>query len=253
MRKTILFLLLAMLAGCSNDHEVIETTEVARETGPSLQPSIETNEPVRIEEPFALFDLTIIEGENPYALPSTGILSVEEATEMIADYIWEVLGINISGKWLEITYVRPLGLTRSYWSAWVLEDQQALEQFQPSFRAMIDAYTGERIDIYNFYDTESRPWGYDSWPVPSIEESAYYKEVALGYAKRHFDFTEIETIDFHPDWAFNVAGTLTFFAIDERGRVADITIQLGTGRLMFLSTQNNDINQSFQTPAGGVG
>ena len=249
--KWALCLLLALLAGCDNENEIQELPSAATNTELLTEP-IEAEDSELAEE-FSLENLILLEDANPYAERSENILTAKEAAQMMAYYIWEMFGVNINGRVLNISYTSPLALARSYWHGMVAEDEETLEELSLIFMLMIDAYTGERIDIINFYGIEPRPWGYEGWPVPSIEESEAYMEIARGYAQAHFDFTEVESIELHPTWAFNPAGTLTFLAADERGRVADITIQLGTGRLMTFLTQSNDIDGNLQVPSGGIG
>lgn len=237
MKKYFLSVLmgLGILLGCSQPSEATQLTESDLYGQDELELEVQ-----EIEKTVKVHELTIVEYINTYFEKPVGILDVEEAAMIGASYIWDVLGINIDGKVLDISYTHPPGLNRSYWHALIAENKEDFERGQFVLSFMIDAFTGERVDIANSFDIDQREWGYAGWEFPNSQEVETYMEIAKTYVRDHFEFTEVIGIEPHPDFLFSAGGTLTFRAIDEKERVAEIMVQMGSGRLMFIRTQNND-------------
>ena len=137
------------------------------------------------------------------------------------------------------------------------------EEPRQLFSFSIDAITGERISLLKItpelFTSENRRdllhANQDLIPatIDNIEE---YKNAALDFAKRHFNNTEIVSIEFDrafpallgkDDSGYVVVQTirLDFLATDSTGREAEIMILSGTMDLHSINTHHNDMIPGF--------
>ena len=187
-------------------------------------------------------------------------LTPEEAAEIGAKYIWEMLGEDIDGKIVEMVYFSFPSSTRAYWQGTVADSKAELENFDAQYQFEIDAISGERVGISRFANVNR----YSEVRILPMEEVAKLIEkysaqsdefmpIAEEYAQRHFNNTKVENIE------FTFAGSrivgvahITFTAVDETGREAIITIDFYERQLMNLATQHNDIVPGFNAETDGT-
>jgi len=238
-------------------------------------------------------DLTVV-GED-WGNPDVNAMSREEAAEIGAQYIWEVFGESIDGKYVKmLTNIRPR--TREYWCGSVSVEEFPLlfgqyyslygveitEEMVNEMRRIgnmssppeifsfvIDAVTGERINISRGYDSgdmdialeqemaqdeESRmAMGMLFQTVQPPEDITEYAQDAMDFAQRHFSGTQVVSVEFESvgvapggfgrDSDGNIFvkyRALTFLVTDSIGREAYVGIHETNG-LMYISTEHNDI------------
>jgi len=212
-----------------------------------------------------------IEGRD--LIPSANALSPEAAAQIGAQYILDVIGECIDGSTVWLHYSSMPSMTRSFWRGSVIPSDST-DLNETTFGFVLDAVTGERIDIFNatnqlegqmaltetiqnalmearrnmdpdrFY--ELRAGG------PPPQQLDAHIEAATKYAERHFVKTEIVSVEFlgavatHFDIDANgnlvvLGRQITFAVTDNTGRVADVTIGEETLTLIRISTQHNDL------------
>jgi len=212
-----------------------------------------------------------IEGRD--LIPSANALPPETAAQIGAQYILDVLGECIDGSTVWLHYSSMPSMTRSFWRGSVIASEST-DLNDTMFAFVLDAITGERIDIFNatnqlegqmalteeiqnalmearrnmdpdrFYELRT-----GGPPPPQLNA---HIEAATKYAARHFVKTEIVSVEFlgtvatHFDVDANgnlvvIGRQITFAVIDSTGRVADVTIGEETLTLIRISTQHNDL------------
>ena len=142
---------------------LLPQTEIINEADTALY-EIENGEqlyyPQLVTEPlipaFSPPTITIVENQwrrNMVTEIPAYVLSVEEAVQIGALYIWDVFGIHIDGLYVDMQYVTWPGNSRTYWDGTVSDRPDLFdvwidvpEEFPP-IRFMIDAVTGMRVDI----------------------------------------------------------------------------------------------------------
>lgn len=192
----------------------------------------------------------------------TNAMPMEEATQIGARYIWDVLGEDLEGKNVFMSYQAQPSSTRTHWVGMVSNDGIR----ESSFEFTIDAISGERISIIRLHCS-------DEGAVPrtatreQINERLqttpanieHYTQFAWQFAGLHFHATDVESVVFNnlsvgafrnnntrsqEDFDANIITytetLLHFTAIDENGRNAMLSISMETGKLISLHTQRND-------------
>jgi len=196
---------------------------------------------------------------------SANALSPEKAAELGARYIWEVLGENVDGRTIYMSYQTQRHTARTYWSGSVTigENREAIIMFN------IDSVSGERISI-NDTRREETNLPERTMTMGELLESENttpdniepYAELAREFAQKHFHISDVVDIEFSSmqpvivdrgDRDAGVSAILTyrerllrFNATDERGRVALVIISMDTHRLHQISTQRNDVVPGFE-------
>lgn len=123
-----------------------------------------------VETEAAVFtqpNITVIQGElqPPQAIPANAI-SIDEAAQLGAKYIWDVFGTHIEGLYVEMTYIMMPGFTRPFWigtvsderpvnldfATFMYENDDCLDAWVgamvlPLYSFRLDAITGMRIDV----------------------------------------------------------------------------------------------------------
>jgi len=191
-----------------------------------------------LREGFVMPNLTLLDDHlaayvEPITVPASA-MSVEEAMEIGAKYIWDVFGANIDGMYIIMRYSDWESNTRTYWSGLIgrcpdafvwAEDNQ---NFGWSFSFMIDAVTGMRVDIDNgipgiitsdYTEEDIVNWRQavmDSgfWEMDAYEKKAYlgltaeeleaYMEKALDLATRHFNNSEVVDLRLGNTWGTGI-------------------------------------------------
>lgn len=234
-------------------------------------------------------------------------LPLDEAAQIGAQYIYDIFGKCIDGMYVELSFMgSERHMTRNIWSGVVsdrdrgtlermAQSNQLTEEFQArvdagecprdvrmnmedlsifdtytpgDFYFMIDAVTGERIDIsrpsrgsFNFSIDESRAlheylerrWGRDTSAAFVAEISPRTQEelghIARDYGQRHFVNTTVTYVEFAGAWAsFILSGNNTFDRVvyvsfvvtDSTGRVASVAVALESHTVSAISTMRND-------------
>ena len=227
--------------------------------------------------------LTVVESQENN--PSPNALSAERASLFGAMYIWDMFGESIDGTYVDMWYQVWPSHTRAYWFGHVAESREALMNSQFLYSFLVDAVTGERIDImrveityrsdvvqaalneqvlrgdygrnvggagdtifdaiFNLRENQQMP--------ERLDEQA---QIAKEIAQRHFTTSLVDNAEFI---SFGVAGLdldesgnliitshiLTFNVADGTGRIATVAFNEETGELFSLSTQMNDVIPGF--------
>jgi hypothetical protein len=206
-------------------------------------------------------------------LNNINTLSAEQAAELGAQYIWEVLGENIDGKTVYMSYSILPSNTKFYWVGMVMDASKEVGSTRESFiQFTINAVSGERTGIHDMQKNET------DLPVKSMTLGEYneflaaapanigkYEQLAKEYAQKHFNLTDVkDDITFNGMQVVTANGDrnsnnniilyrdtlLSFTVADQRGRGAKITISMETDKLYSLTTQHNDFMPGFEHDYG---
>ncbi|MCL2202082.1 MAG: hypothetical protein FWB75_08965, partial [Oscillospiraceae bacterium] len=81
------------------------------------------------------------------------ILTMDEAAQIAARYIWDVFGACIDGMYVQLMYSNWPGVSRAYWNGTVASSAELLDRtsddFEFKYFFFIDAETGMRVNISN--------------------------------------------------------------------------------------------------------
>jgi len=235
---------------------------------------------------FEVPNLTVLASElmnqHQNNVPSAVAMSMEEAANIGAEYIWDIFGECIDGMYVQMLFGAWASNSREYWIGNVFPSKEAMEPgaagiAEAEFGFMIDAVTGMRVDIRpamrqmsdeevelhrQWRASEGRwEWGF-AWQEKTREEQLTYLgvtmadiepylEIARGYAARHFGASPLayETEYFGVIVTMGetvndtVLGGISYRIEDSTGREALITIW--DGNLGHILTQHNDIIPGF--------
>jgi len=206
---------------------------------------------------FAAPNLRVYDKTESYVTVSAYAISTDEAAQIGAEYIWEMLGIDIDGLAVELRYsnFQPHN-TLSVFHGTVVTGTDV------SLNFMLDAMTGERMMIsrrtINTTNADvSEAWammqraagsGQCAFPIAlSQGEHDLYLELARGFAQKHFNnsnvtdvsFTTALASSFDRDTNGNIIVTsrrLHFDATDDAGRMIMISVYQGSQELSVIST-----------------
>lgn len=103
---------------------------------------------------FISANLTVILSPYQDNVPPS-VMSMEDAAQIGARYIWDVFGESIDGMYVVMFHTNWVGHIRQHWGGNVFLTE-ATEPFDPSFFFLIDSSTGERIDISYFTTANTR-------------------------------------------------------------------------------------------------
>jgi len=153
---------------------VVATAENESVPLPSVATTAET-----AHETFVSPVFTLIDGTNPHIFPQpAAALSMQEAADLGARYIWDVFGVSIEGMYVEMHFADHERQTTTWWTGQVFIEDPAnptlryidhpngAEFGRPTRTALnlymftINGITGERIDIS--YQGARLPVRYDS-------------------------------------------------------------------------------------------
>jgi len=259
-----------------------------------------------IPEDFYASNLTVLNTSFEGEIPSPLALSMEDAAQIGAQYIWDIFGERIDGMYVEMQFAGWDHMSRELWLGsvsnsnrdtvarrnranelhneiiarmeagedrdYIIESMGDISRFSMyvpgDFYFVIDAITGERIDIWRLAainnrgftmeeheflnDYIEREWGGD-WSLLFAEvtddsRAEVFSSIAKNYAQIHFTNTVIVDAVFMEAFSFPaVRGTtvthhisFSFNITDETGRVATVTLD-ENGALMTITTSVNDI------------
>jgi len=244
------------------------------------------------EAPEGFQSPTLVVGEVQENNPSILALCPEDAAQIGAMYVWDMFGECLDGMYVDMWYQVWPSHTRAYWFGHVAESKEAFMNSQFLYSFLIDAVTGERIDITRIeityrsaavqaalneqvlrgdYGRNVDGTGDTIFDVLyNIRTSQQMPELfneqvqaAKELAQRHFVGTEVVSAEFV---SFGIAGLdldedgnlvitsymLTFNVTDSTGRIANVAFNEETGALLNISTQMNDVIPSSNT-IGGIG
>ena len=186
---------------------------------------------------FQTPDLTVIGspalGQHANNTASASAMSMEEAAQIGAQYIWDVFGESIDGMYVEMLFSSVPSHSRALWIGIVFPDNPASMEandlqsrahraHNELYRFAIDAVTGLRVDI-------SPGFGYV--PQPSYEERQALNET-LSVTMRISD----EQMAWHIAWeAMTTAERMTYLGLSQ----SDIEPYLQAGREFARSHFNN--------------
>ncbi|MCL2146481.1 MAG: hypothetical protein FWH52_01615 [Synergistaceae bacterium] len=208
----------AVINKVENDLSTSATVNIpAVENTPAVEniPAVEMEPPEDYKKP----EITVYQQHNEWFTPSVNALSPEEAAEIGAKYIWDVLGESIDGKTVEMYYSAHPSHTRAYWHGSVAETRENLdvtdmENYDVQFWFTICAVSGERIDISNTRRAGEASMGNEKYKAlwneieklspeetvelvrlrdeyPPPERLPEYVQMAEDFAARHFNNTEV--------------------------------------------------------------
>ena len=217
---------------------------------------------------FVAPNLTImpVRDHNYHIIPGT-VMSMEEAAQIGAEYIWDVFGRNIDGMYVAMFYSAWMGHGREHWHGQVFmtgEDMRSRELFNPIFTFAIDSTTGKRIDISHMRqggiqgnhisEAQIMEWRMSDEIIATremddnelmahfnftIDMLDAYTQRALGYAERHFNESTVMNImlgrvlvDAVGNPMF-IPGLNPNFTIDEDGNM-----HTGIGSISFTATDH---------------
>jgi hypothetical protein len=239
-----------------------------------------------------------IDGQD-WSNPDVNAMSREEAAEIGAQYIWEVFGESIDGLYVRMLSYSVPSETRAYWRGTVHHEEFTLPFGLHSFigveiteemvnemriignmssppeifRFVIDAVTGERINISRDFDygsddmallremaqnEESRMiMGNFYQTVQPPDDITKYAQAALDAAQRHFTGTQAVSVvldnvypapySFGRDSNGNIFVkylSLNFLVTDSTGREAYVDVHETKG-VSGISTEHNDVMPGF--------
>jgi|GEM_PF-1682924 len=184
------------------------------------------------------------------------VLSIDEAAQIGAQYIYDMLGENIEGKFVAMNFFERDTYSRPYWQGLVGNSEEALESREYDFVFLIDAVTGERIGIDNHVglnrsETILNNLSWNDSTDLSDEQVVNYTKVVNDFAELHFKNTAVNRIDFiGVDWLgairddrgeFVPEWIARFNVIDDTGRrMAEAAITLESQQLRHFSTLVSD-------------
>jgi hypothetical protein len=199
-----------------------------------------------LPEDFRIFDLTVNEIDSPtranVVIPerSDDTISPQEAAQLGAHYIYDIFGTDIDGSAVNMVYVFNLFGVRNHWQGSVANSQEQLNNHEYTFQFYIDTISGRRVSLRDFRSMVLSPERGASTSPSNLS----YEELAAGFAEKHFDFTEVASVEFN----FGVGGILQFTATDNFGREAIIEMATGTGNLIHIHSMHSDFIPGFTHP-----
>ncbi|MCL2199621.1 MAG: LysM peptidoglycan-binding domain-containing protein [Defluviitaleaceae bacterium] len=205
-------------------------------------------------EVFTRPEITILESQNQYRQPiPASAISIEEAAQLGALYIWDMFAARIDGMYVEMHYSDHASSLRAYWSGRVAPTREALTidryLFEPMFSFVIDAETGMRIDISylgrNIRNilSEDELRSFLNWPttpearelreawestildILTPEEIEFYTQEAWDFAQRHFNNSTVVDVQLGQfgDGYIRI-GPFSSPIFDEDGKVSLLTL-----------------------------
>jgi len=212
-------------------------------------------------------------------IPSPNSLSPESAALFAINLVEEMLGYDVNGQYVYLWYSHWPSQTRSHWSGNFSPAPITRYSLAPHVSFTIDSVTGDWIDVAAPVRSMVSPCEMMDEALNAINRDPYrhdefvrlrrgggeppsdldpYFAAARAYAARFFASGETEVVGMEframgstgfkldEDGNLAVAGQLLVFgAIDENGRIADVTICRETKVLFSLFTQHNDIVPGF--------
>ena len=275
----------------------LETASVTAPLNPSSQQS--PGEELQTEPTVDVFTpptLTVIGSpalnQHTNNTVSAHAMSMEEAAQIGALYIWDIFGECIDGMYVEMLFGAWPDLSRTYWMGGVARSMAGFDFEDDTeydlFRFVIDAVTGLRIDISPGFRPPTmtpeemdifsewrgsetrRDWQIVWQDMNTNERLAYlglshediepHLQVARDYAARQFNTSTVvyESLSFEL-WATTnlTTGKMVFGGImaaieDDAGREAMISI-CENGNLRHISTQFSDLIPGFYYGGNGLG
>ncbi len=225
----------------------------------SIEPvTTEVNSEDFREREQTIFDITVLETSLKDGIPEEEFeisfygfsfdipedaLSKEDAAQIGAQYIYDMLGENIEGKFVAMSYFERDSHIRPYWQGRVGSSEEAFANHEYYFEFLIDAVTGERINIENHVGIDLKENDNSNWKeLPSFDDEQImdYTEVVNEFAQRHFTNSTVERIDFIGVGSHANEWIARFTVVDDTGRGGGVTIALGSQQLRSFETFGSD-------------
>lgn len=211
---------------------------------------------------FVQPNLNLIETDwEQYATKPSYAMSMEEAAQIGAQYIWDVFGESIDDMYVSMSFVAWQGHSRVQWAGTVAPTAEALELepdlYEPMYSFLIDAVTGERVDI-GYYGTSTRntisreqreelnewyrnpesykqveAWEETIFEIITPEQLEAYSQQAEEIAQLHFNNSTVVDVQLGNEWSI---GPNCIPLHDENGNIIlvldgiDFTVTDDTGR-----------------------
>jgi len=267
LKKLILFSLILLsgfvLHACSN-----ETTSENNEYNEYNNEQISEREAISFTSD-SHGNFTVIESFWGFEGDRSNILPIESATELVVQYIYDVLGETLNGKYLEMVFNYNPHISERAWNAGVYASSVGLGGDEGTGEGMIivriEAETGDRLTIADMrvpffgdeiaaiFDEFEEDISIENFieemsilfPIPTEDEIEEAHELAQTYFTRHFGqdnvgdihfgrFGEDLTLDYYEG-----STALAFYIVDE-----DNVIQLAIKRkpLVFLSIDVHSVD-----------
>jgi len=219
---------------------------------------------------LSLMYLDIIHGPHPtfaevapQHAQSAEAMSYTEAAHIGTMYIWDMFRARIDRHTVHMVYMDWPSGTRSHWYGQVFapDPEEELFRYNPAFTFLIDAVTGERIDIQG----PARFWWAGFGEGEAITSADLpFAELARTYAARHFQHTTVtevqtylwDSFDFDAEDGIPASVTYrvaVFHVTDSTGRMAIVSICMTGGHLDSISTQHNDRISDMAEEWAGLG
>ena len=249
MRKRLFILTLVLfgLTGCLSESEPLNSTSEVQESG-------NNNGGVQVD---GLGSFTISEGTAYSDDRDTGIdvITLEEAAEIGAHYIYEVLGESLEGTHIELTYNYNFNISERTWGGLITHSDEVASDLSNVFISfLIDAETGERLNLM-FWELEPLRGISDTrmeimpieelleiFPEPDEDEIVEMMEVVREIATRHLQNSEVVRLEYgflmengEADTTYYPSQMSPFFIIDTEGRMIEIIIQRETHLLFMIN------------------
>ncbi|MCL1950910.1 MAG: hypothetical protein FWF59_14410 [Turicibacter sp.] len=207
-------LLSTTLVGCSNERENVgelntEVEYVAEKTAYEVVPvEVEEND-LSNDLPFTVFETSLKEAilqmdaeiadlfldMYTFDVPF-GAISIDEAAEIGARYIKEMLGFDIQSQYVAVAFYDRVSDSGQYWRGRVGDSAEDIATFRHRFEFMVDVLTGEWTSIQHVWDESVTAGVTDFYTTLTPEQIAHFTTLAEDFAKRHFQVEAIEGITY---------------------------------------------------------
>lgn len=220
--------------------------------------NVSSEDVAQASELINLETLTFFEGESfsDDRQTSIEIISIEEAAQIGAHFVYQILGNNLENMYMKLIYnFNPHIFERSWTGAISTLSEFKEDWSNVSIIFSINAETGERIELINReieplhgindFQMETMPESelLEIFPEPDAFEIASMKEVVREIADKHLENTEIVAIEYgfwtesgEPATTYFPSQISPFFVIDTNDQLIEINIQRETHTLVTINT-----------------
>jgi hypothetical protein len=230
---------------------------------PSDAEEMQAEDVVYASQDFVPPTITVLESKWSLAVPEYA-LSMEDAAELGARYIWDVFGTCIDGMYLQMQFANHDSQSNTWWAGSVTAENPIVPDYvtyhpHMPYSFILDGLTGERIDI--FYISEMPPESLDRnmddilnarWAIVETgwfdmdmdeqiafagitsESLDFHSEIAMDFAVRHFVNSTVMNLELFTlnvnglvassDGYFVELAALEFSVTDNTGREALVRI-----------------------------
>jgi hypothetical protein len=238
-----------------------------------------------VPDGYQKYDFVIYEAPNERYTAGSNAMSYEEAAELGARYVWEMYAKSLEGKTVAMTYSAFPSQTRPYWTGFIGDSKEAVENHEYEFIFNLCAISGERIGITRLrcsdsglsrrdikireaidelFQEEKRLSEVESlFSTEPPEHLDEYAEAVKSHAVHHFTGTEVVNVvlknvsplEFNIDEKNKltvVSHSMFFMVTDNTGREAQVFISMELKELIAIDTQHSDIVPGYDADAPGA-